>query len=54
MSDDFEIGDSVELVTPYKGYRYGEIIDFDVRRIVVELTSGKIITVWADEIKKVR
>ena len=50
--DEMDIGDTVRLGEPYKGWGVGEIIDFDYPYVLVELTNGKEIQCWPDELKE--
>ena len=50
--NDYEIGDSVELLLPYRGYRYATVVNFDGNKIIIQLDSGLEISVYADELKE--
>jgi hypothetical protein len=49
MRKEENIGRSVELKEPYKGYRYGTICGYNQYYYAVELTSGYILHVYEDE-----
>jgi hypothetical protein len=53
MKNKREIGDTGYLKEPYLGYRHCEIVDFEhaTGKVVVELSSGKQITVYEDELE---
>jgi len=53
MNYEREIGDTGHLKEPYLGYRHYEIVDFEhaTGRIIVELSSGKQVTVYEDELE---
>ena len=53
MNNEREIGDTGYLTEPYLGYRHYEIVDFEnaTGRVVIELSSGKQITVNEDELE---
>ena len=53
MNGEREIGDTGYLKEPYLGYRHYEIVDFEYAtgRVIVELTSGKQIPVYEDELE---
>ena len=53
MNKEYEIGDTGYLKEPYLGYRHYEIVDFEhaTGRVVIELSSGKQITVNEDELE---
>ena len=51
MDEKYSIGDYAYLKVPYLGYRYVEIIGFEVNRLVVRLTSGLEITIYPDELE---
>ena len=48
---DFEIGQRVALKETHFGYRHGYVIEYWFPRYVVELPSGKEISVYADEME---
>ena len=52
MEHKWEIGDAGYLKTPYLGYTYFEIIDFEgaTNKFVIQFTSGMEITVYEDEL----
>lgn len=43
----------VELLVPYRGYRWGRLICFFDNKWLVQLSSGLEIRLFADEIKAV-
>ena len=47
----FDIGDRVRYVSGYKGYFAAEIVAYDGARLVIEFSSGKQISCWADELE---
>lgn len=47
----YSIGQNVTLTEGYKGYKTGEIIGYDFPKYEVELSSGKVIRVYEDEIE---
>ncbi|MDD3404950.1 MAG: glyoxalase [Paludibacteraceae bacterium] len=49
MISEDDIGRSVSLCTPERGYRYGTIIGFVEYQYAVELTSGYVVYVYSDE-----
>ena len=53
MNKEREVGDTGYLKEAYLGYRHYEIVGFEhaTGRIVVELSSGKQITVYEDELE---
>jgi hypothetical protein len=53
MNNGREIGDTGYLKEPYLSYRHYEIVDFEhaTGKIVVELSSGKQILVYEDELE---
>ena len=54
MNHEWEIGDTGYLKEPFLGYRYFEVVDFEcgTGRIIIELSSGRQITVNSDEIEE--
>jgi small-conductance mechanosensitive channel len=53
MDNKIEIGDTVELSEPIRGYDMGEVVDLDGRRVRIRLTSGYEISVWESDIAEV-
>jgi len=51
MRDEFEVGDEIELKQPYRGYRYGTIIEEEWTRFRVEFSSGMTGVFYSDEFK---
>jgi len=53
MENKREIGDTGYLKEPYLGYHFYEVVDFEdgTGKIVVELSSGKQISVYEDELE---
>ena len=53
---EWNIGDTGYLKEPYLGYRHFEVVDFEegTGKIIVELSSGKQITVREDELEEER
>jgi hypothetical protein len=49
---EYEIGDKIELKKPYRGYRYGEIIDYENFMYIVEFSSGMTASFYNDEFKE--
>jgi hypothetical protein len=49
MEKEENIGRSVELNEPYRGYRYGTICGYVQCQYAVELTSGYIVHVYEDD-----
>lgn len=49
----YNIGQYVKLTEGYRGYKSGEIVGYDYPYYEVELTSGKVIRVYEDEIDDV-
>jgi hypothetical protein len=50
--DDLKIGDAVTLKTyGYNGWRNGKVIGFSGLQVIVELSSGKEVAVYPDEIE---
>lgn len=49
----FEKGQNVTLTEGYRGYKSGEIVGYEYPYYEVELTSGKVIRVYEDEIDDV-
>ena len=52
MRRDFEVGDKVHLIEPFKGYRCVEVIGFDGVRIIVKTSSGYELTIYEDELEE--
>jgi|GEM_PF-1564748 len=48
----FKIGDSVRLLTPYKGYSTGTLISYCFPYWTVELSSGLEISCYEDQFRK--
>jgi hypothetical protein len=53
MNNERNIGDTGYLKVSYLGYHYCEIVGFEhaTGRIIIELASGKQITVYDDELE---
>ena len=49
---EWEIGDTAYLISPVKGYRKVEIVDFDGVRPIVRTESGWEFSVWPDELEE--
>lgn len=47
----YNIGQNVTLTEGYRGYKSGEIVGYDFPLYEVELSSGKVIKVYEDEIE---
>ena len=52
MQREYQIGDTVYLEKPVRGYRYAEVVGFDGNRLIVRTTSGMEVTVYTDELKE--
>ena len=51
LEEKYSIGDYGYLKKPYQGYKYVEIIGFEGNKLVVRLSSGFEITIYADELE---
>ena len=51
MSRDLQIGDRVRYIPGFKGWFAAEVVEFDGTRIIIEFSSGKQISCWADELE---
>lgn len=49
----YNIGQNVALTEGYRGYKTGEIVGYEYPYYEVELTSGKVIRVYEDEIDNI-
>jgi hypothetical protein len=47
----YTIGDRVRYLPGYKGYFAAEIVGYDGTRLIIEFSSGKQISCWADELE---
>jgi hypothetical protein len=47
----YAVGDKVRYIPSYKGYYAAEVVGFDGTRIIIEFSSGKQISCWADELE---
>ena len=45
----YKIGDKVELITPFKGYRHGEILEILDYKFLIKLDNGPTLTCYEDE-----
>jgi hypothetical protein len=50
---ELEMGDTVELEKPYRGYETGEIIGYEDYKYIVEFGSGMTATFYNDEFEEV-
>jgi hypothetical protein len=46
------VGERVRYTPGYKGYFMAEVVGFDGKQIVIEFSSGKQISCWADELEE--
>ena len=49
----FKLGDSVRYLPGFKGYFNAEIVGYDGLRLLIEFSSGLILTCWADELEAI-
>jgi DNA-directed RNA polymerase subunit N (RpoN/RPB10) len=48
----FEIGDTVYLKSPYRGYTCGEIVDYQFPYYIVRFSSGMETSFYSDEFEE--
>ena len=48
---EYQLGDTVRLIEPYRGWSAGEVTGFDGARVIVTLTNGKEVSVYEDELE---